>query len=372
MLDAKASLRLEILRIVWPTTADAKTAVDLVMNLERDLFTDGARVRHDREVATAIGTLSRDVSEIFVELERLRRDPVQASPAPALPSTEAAPADPAPEADLLGENSPAGQLAPPDRLGGVEDRVLDLLWFVATAGEACPTDLAIAERLGLSGRSAATRAIGVLVDAQLVTIERSGPKRRVLVNGASSDWTRIERGRAKPSEPKVGQEAEEAAGEAPADPDAPVHPEAAEPAPEADVEAEGPELPAVPPKMVPTDIAAALSEVEREVLAEVCEANAMGDNRVVIRIAGITSDRSVVTRLRALGLVDSSRGTQGTQATELGRTVNEALGNRPPPNRAKDRKCLGCGTAFPSSGPGHRICDQCKTSDTYRSSAMAV
>lgn len=39
--------------------------------------------------------------------------------------------------------------------------------------------------------------------------------------------------------------------------------------------------------------------------------------------------------------------------------------------QAGRRRCLSCGLAFWSTGPGHRVCLTCKTTDTWRSPAAA-
>jgi hypothetical protein len=41
----------------------------------------------------------------------------------------------------------------------------------------------------------------------------------------------------------------------------------------------------------------------------------------------------------------------------------------PNPNR-KDRKCLFCKCMFPSTGPAHRICRDCKGKKSYQSNII--
>lgn len=60
--------------------------------------------------------------------------------------------------------------------------------------------------------------------------------------------------------------------------------------------------------------------------------------------------------------------------TPLGR---DALTDAPPSSgnetpTLKPRKCLCCGTQFPSSGPGNRICAPCRATEAYQSSPSAA
>lgn len=44
----------------------------------------------------------------------------------------------------------------------------------------------------------------------------------------------------------------------------------------------------------------------------------------------------------------------------------------PEPAERKMRRCLSCGEDFPSTWPGHRVCDACKTSAAWREGCDAA